>query len=705
MKKLDYEKIIKEKLKAKGKKPIKFKLLLSELRKSYHKFNFDDFTRAIELMKDDGIIVEDDRGILLTEKKNLIKCEVVRVTKTFAFVKDLATATEYFVSGKSLKGAMPTDIVMCRPVKSYGESPEAEVIVVAKENCNRFTGDIVKEFGRLRVMPDSLCKSAMDFLNPDGIEVQEGDKVMVEIIQRGKRHSDHLCSIVSSFGSSLKASVCALSVLDVNGVTPMFPPSVIANAREVSDYRQIDREAKNRLDLREEKIFTIDGADTKDIDDAISVKRADNGYELGVHIADVSYYVLEKSPLDDEAFKRGTSVYYANRVIPMLPKELSNGICSLNPKEDRLAFSCLMKLDSNANVVSFKFAKTIICSKVKGVYSEINELLEGYNSKVLTEKYAEVSDSLTVMKELADKLLKKRHDRGAPSLSSVESKLVINEQDICVNVLPIERGVSEEIIEDFMLLANECAAKFGKEKKLPFVYRIHEDPSDDKLMNLKTYLTLLNVPFPNNKLKLSPKDFSDILERTKGEGYELAVNNMVLRAMAKAKYSPEPIGHFGLVLADYAHFTSPIRRYPDLAIHRIMSAYLSGTSFEECSKKYSAFVDAASDNSTNTEIRAMTIERDCEERYKAEYMKSRIGEEEVGVISSVTGFGVFVTLPNTCEGLCHIDTMPDGEYYYDGSMSLKNMNTGDKYMFGDKMRVKVINANVSAGKVDFEPVL
>lgn len=704
MKKLDYEKIIADKLKAKGKKPVKFKVLLAELRKSYHKFSFEDFTRALENMKNDGVIIESEKGIALTDKKKLIKCEVVRVTKTFAFVKDVKTATEYFVSGKSLKGAMPTDIVMCRQVKSYGDSPEAEVVTVAAENCNRFTGDIVREFGRLRVMPDSLCKSAMDFLNPDGIEVREGDKVMVEIIQRGKRHSDHLCSIVSSFGSSLKASVCALSVLDVNGVTPVFPPSVIANAREVSDYRQIDIEAKKRLDLRNEKIFTIDSADTKDIDDAVSVKRTENGYELGVHIADVSFYVKEKSPLDDEAFKRGTSVYYANRVIPMLPKELSNSICSLNPNEDRLAFSCLMKLDNNADVVSFKFSKSVIRSKVKGVYSEINELLEGFNGKALTEKYAEVIDCLPVMNEIADKLLSKRKNRGAPSLSSVESKLIIDENDICVDVKPRERGRSEEIIEDFMLLANECAARFGREKKLPFVYRIHEDPSDEKLMNLKAYLTLLNVPFPNNKMKFQPKDFADILERTKGEGYELAVNNMVLRAMAKAKYSPEPIGHFGLVLADYAHFTSPIRRYPDLAIHRIMTAYLSGVSFDECSKKYSSFVDSASDNSTNTEIRAMTIERDCEERYKAEFMKSKIGEEADGIISSVTGFGVFVTLPNTCEGLVHIETMPDGEYYYDGGMTLKNMNTGDKYSVGDKMRVKVVNANVSAGKVDFEPV-
>lgn len=704
MKKTDYEQLIINKLRKMQRKNIKFKQLLSDMRKSVHKFDFDKFTQALEKLKRQGEVTEGEKGISLVDKSKLIKCEVIRVSKTFGFVRSLKDSTEYFVSGRALKGALPTDIVLCMPTKSYGQSPEAEVVVVAAENCSRFTGDIVSEFGRLRIMPDSLSKNAMDFDNPDSIPITQGDKVMAQIIKRGNSHGEHRCIIISTFGSSLKASVCALSVLDVNGVTPVFPPEVIANAREVSDYREISREGKNRLDLRSLGIFTIDSADTKDIDDAISVSKTDSGYELGVHIADVSHYVKPKTPLDDEAFRRGTSVYYANRVVPMLPKELSNGICSLNPDEDRLAFSCLMKLDNDAKVTSFEFKKTIIRSRVKGVYSEINEILEGYKSKAMCEKYADVLDTFDAMYELSQKLLKRKIARGAPSLESVESKLIISEQDICVDVKPRSRGVSEEIIEDFMLLANECAARFARENNLPFVYRVHEDPSAEKLSTLKGYLTLLNVPFPSNKMQFSPKDFADILERTKGESCELAVNNMVLRSMAKAKYSVEPIGHFGLVLSDYAHFTSPIRRYPDLAIHRIMSAFLSGESVEECKKRFSAFADIASDNSTNTEIRAMTIERDCEDKYKAEYMKSKIGNKYEGIISSVTGFGVFVTLPNTCEGLVHIDTLPDGEYYFDGAVSLRNMNTGDKYSVGDRMSVEVVNVNVSAGKVDFEPV-
>ncbi len=703
--KTDYEKLIIHKITKQGKKPVKFKVLLSDMKKSVHKFDFDAFTKSLEKLKREGRLIEGDKGIILADLKKLIRCEVVRVSKTFGFVRRLKDNTEYFVAGRALKGAMPSDIVLCREVKSNGSSPEAEVVTVAEENCNRFTGDIVKEFGRLRVMPDNLSKNAMDFRNDDGIAVAEGDKVMAEIVKRGSSHSEHICRILSSFGSSLRASVCALSVLDVNGVTPVFPPEVIANAREVSDYREISRQGEKRLDLRDKKIFTIDGADTKDIDDAISVSRTDYGYELGVHIADVSHYVRPRTALDDEAFKRGTSVYYANRVVPMLPKELSNGICSLNPNEDRLAFSCLMKLDSDGIVISFDFKKTIIRSRVKGVYSEINELLEGFNSKALSEKYSEVMDCLPVMDELAKKLKKRKISRGAPSLESVESKLVISDEDICVDVMPRERGRSEELIEDFMLLANECAARFGKSHKLPFVYRVHEDPSAEKLGTYKGYLTLLNVPFPNNKMKFEPKDFSDILKSVKNTKNELAVNNMTLRTMAKAKYSVEPIGHFGLVLSDYAHFTSPIRRYPDLAIHRIMTAYLAGVfSYDECVKRYASFADSAAENSTNAEIRAMTIERDCEERYKAEYMKSRIGNVIDGVISSAASFGVFVILPNTCEGLVHIDTLPEGEYYFDGAVSLRNMNTGVKYAVGDPMRVKVTGVNVSAGKVDFEPV-
>lgn len=696
--KYDYRKSIYNKLKKSGKKPVKFKELLKCCRNK--KFDFDKFVRTVDKMKAKGEISENKLGFTLINKKKLTECTVSKINKTYGFVRNCSTDEEIFVAGKYLKGAMPGDTVLVRTFKGNGDCTEGEVIAITKENFSRFTGEIVSEFGTMKIIPDSLLKYAMNFKNPLDIKLNEGDKVMAEIINRGEKHSQHSCKILSNFGSSLNAAACALSVLEVNDLTPNFPPEVLYEAKQVSDYQLIKSEIPNRLDLRDKIIFTIDGADTKDIDDAISVEKTDSGFELGVHIADVSHYVKPKSYLDNEAYKRGTSVYYANRVIPMLPKELSNGICSLNPQEDRLAFSVLINLDNNGKIQNYKFAKTVIRSRVKGVYSEINELLEGYNSKNLCKKYAEVIEIFPVMTELADILSRNKKLRGAPQIESVESKLIIDEKDICVDVIPRTRGRSEEIIEDFMLAANECAARFGVENNLPFVYRIHENPSDEKLEGLKDGLIKLNIPF-NPKGAVKPKDLADILEKTKGESAFAIVNNLVLRSMSKARYSTEPVGHFGLVLDDYAHFTSPIRRYPDLTIHRIMSDFLSGNSAEKCNSKYHKFVYASADQSTNTEIKAMTVERSCEDCYKAEYMKTHIGELFTGIISSVTDFGMFILLPNTCEGLLHIDNLEDGEYYYDGSMSLKNLNTGRIYKVGDTIQVKVLDATVNSGKIDF----
>lgn len=695
--KFDIEKVILTKI-ANNKKPLPFKKLLKDMRGK--NFDFDKFTTAVEKLKSDGKVFEDDRGLTIADRSKLRKCEVTRLNKTFGFVKDLKDNTEIFISGKYFKGAMPKDIVLVRPVKGRGESPEGEIVEVLEENFSQFTGVIVKEFNAFKILPDSMVKSPIEFQNPLGVEFNEGDKVIAEIIKRGNRHSEHKCSLVTSLGSSQRASVCALSVLEINGITPVFPDEVIAQAREVSDYSTVSKEAKNRLDLRDMPIFTIDGADTKDIDDAVCVEKTQNGYKLSVHIADVSHYVTPKSPLDNEAFRRGTSVYYANRVIPMLPKELSNGICSLNPQEDRLAFSCLMDLDEQGNLKNYKFAKSIICSRVKGVYSELNKIIAGEITEDLREKYAEVWENIPVMAELADKLYKNKINRGAPQLETAEGCLVIDENDKCVDVLVRKRGRSEELIEDFMLMANQSAAKFGVENGLPFVYRIHENPPEDKVQTLTDGLASLNIPFAINGA-ITPKIMSDILEKTKNTPKQLVANNLVLRSMAKAKYSVEPIGHFGLVLDDYAHFTSPIRRYPDLAIHRIMTEFLSNGSQPECQRKFNKFAYAAADQSTNTELVAMQVERECEDCYKAEYLSNFIGEDFVGTITSVMDFGIFVELENTCEGLVRVEDLGDGEYDYDGFSCLKNLNTGVSYTIGEQIKIKVQNTNVSTGKVDF----
>lgn len=697
--KTDYRKMIYEKLKRSGKKPVTFKELTKACRKK--KFDFEKFVQTVDKMKADGGISEGKYGFTLTDMKKLKKCEVTRLHKSFGFVKNIDTGEEIFIPGKRLMGAMPKDTVLVRIAESSGESPEGEVVRIVSEGFNRFTGEIVSEFGKLKIVPDTLSKYALTFDNPFMLELHEGDKAVAEITERGERHSEHRCSIVSCCGSSLKAASCAMSVLELNGLTPVFPAEVIFEAKSVSE-QKLSAEISKRLDLRDKPVFTIDGADTKDIDDAISVEKTDNGYLLGVHIADVSHYVKPKSALDNEAFKRGTSVYYANRVIPMLPKELSNGICSLNPQEDRLAFSCLCDLDRDGNITSYRFAKSVIRSRVKGVYSEINDLLDGYNSKESCEKYADVLECLPLMKELADILARKKLARGAPQLETAESKLIIDERDVCVGVVPRKRGYSEEMIEDFMLTANECAARFGLENGLPFVYRVHEPPSPEKLDVLKEILAKLDVQYVLGD-SAKPADMAEILKRTKGTDIEMIMNSVVLRSMSKARYDSEPLGHFGLVLDDYAHFTSPIRRYPDLAVHRIMSAFLEGVSAEECRTRFNKFVYAAAKQSSETELTAMQVERSCEDCYKAEYMSGKTGEVFTGRITSVTDFGMFVQLPDTCEGLVHTDSLGEGYYESDGMTYLKNFSTGDEYRVGDEIAVRVINANVNSGKIDFEP--
>lgn len=672
--------------------------LYKPLKKTMTKRELDG---ALTSLEKQNKVAYSNPGYSLVSQKDLIPCTVSRLKKTFGFVRSKTDDTEYFVAGRYLGGAMPGDSVLVQTYKGRNDLIEGRVVEITEQKFARFTGNIVNEFGELKIVPDTLSKFAMQIEDSDGFSLREGDKVLAEVSYRGKSHSEHRCRIIASFGSSLKASVCAMSVLELNGITPVFPPEVIAEAKSVSDVRSVSAEIKNRLDLRDLPIFTIDGAATKDIDDAISVEKTADGYRLGVHIADVSHYVKPKSALDNEAFKRGTSVYYANRVVPMLPPELSNGICSLNPQEDRLAFSALMELDRDANITGYRFAKTVIRSRVKGVYDEINELLDGYNAKSLCEKYAEVLDVLPVMNELAQKLKGKKIYRGAPQITTVESVTVLDDDDRCIDVIPHESGTSQEIIEDFMLCANECAAKFGAEHGLPFVYRVHEDPPPERLEALKAGLTELNIPY-NFSDGVNPRSLSVILEQSRGTDKFPVVNNLVLRSMAKAKYSAEPIGHFGLVLKDYAHFTSPIRRYPDLAIHRIMTEFLLSGDDSECRRKFGKFAYAAADQATQTELVAMQTERSCEDCYKAEFLKSKLGEIYEGVVVSCVPHGMYVLLDNSCEGLIKIETLPWPDYYYDEKFSIKRAGGGVQFTVGKKIKIRVTAADVSSGNVDFE---
>jgi ribonuclease R len=533
------------------------------------------------------------------------------------------------------------------------------------------------------------------------VPFEDGDKVLAEIYSRGKKHIDHVVKITFNFGTSEKASSCAKAVLIDNGINEYFPNAVLDEAKHIEHLGIQPHDYNNREDFRSIPIFTIDGADTKDIDDAISISKHKDGYTLGVHIADVSHYVKPLSELDKEALNRGTSVYYANRVVPMLPKELSNGICSLNPQEDRLAFSSVMEISLEGELKSYQFKKSVIRSRVKGVYSEVNQILDNTASDEIKQKYQEVYESIFTMNELADILIANRKARGCPEIDTAESKLLIDDTDTCVDVVPRTRGKSEMIIEEFMLLANQSSANLARTMAIPFVYRVHEVPPIEKVERLKECLLRLNVDYPQFS-DIKPSHMAEILNSAKGtDKYEL-INMLVLRSMAKAKYDKSPIGHFGLALKDYAHFTSPIRRYPDLAIHRILSDVVQGYDQKFLTKRYESFVQNASEQSSKMELTAMNVERTCEDCYKAEYMKSHLGETFEGTISSVTDFGFYVELPNTVEGLVHIDSIPDDIYESDGMFSIVGKLTHKTFTAGDKVRVICVKADVNSGNVDFE---
>lgn len=660
----------------------------------------ENFMNAFDELRTDGIItVRKGMKVGLCSRLNIYPATVTKLSRTFGFAKT-DDGIEYFIPGKCMLGAMPDDRVLISDIPSRSGEPEGEVIDIIKFGSSVMTGKVEFIDGKYYLVPDTASKNHLTIVKEDSVKFNNGEKVLAEIVFRGRRHSEHKVKITSVFGHSEQASSCAKSILMIHGATDEFPEEVLKEARKISEGGVQEYCFNNRENLCDMNIFTIDGAESKDLDDAVSVQKTDYGYLLGVHIADVSHYVRGNSNLDKEAMKRGTSIYYADKVVPMLPKELSNGICSLNPNENRLTLSAFIKLDNEGEIISYRFCKSVIRSRVKGVYSEINSILDRSESAEISEKYSAVRNEIFLMNELADILIAKKKRRHAPELETTESKLVIDENGICCAVIPRQRGKSEEIIEEFMLTANEVAAKLAREKKVPFVYRIHEAPPESKIETLHEILPKLGFECPHFT-EFKPVHASRILESAKGTDKFEAVNLLVLRSMSKAKYSVEPVGHFGLVLDDYAHFTSPIRRYPDLAIHRIITDILAGYNNEWLNKRYSGFAMNSAERSSDAEVRAITIERECEDCYKAEYMKSHIGETFTARISGVTEFGFYVQLPDTVEGLVHIRTLPEGEYDYSEPVSLTERFSGVSYTLGQTVQVICSAVNVSDGIIDF----
>ena len=685
-------------LKKHDKKTMQFSQLEAKCRTK--KGGRENFAEAFSQLRTEGVVmVRKGMNVALCSRMNVFAGTVSRLSRTFGFATS-DSGTEYFIPGKFMLGAMPGDRVLISEIVSRTDEPEGEVVDILSFGSQELTGNIVYDSDIPYLVPDTASNSHLSIDAAQSVPFEAGDKVLAEITHRGRRHAEHKVRIVSVFGSSDKAASCAEAIVALHGVQTEFSEEVLKEARKIAEGGIQEYNFNNREDLRGMTIFTIDGASSKDLDDAVSVEKTDNGWKLGVHIADVSHYVRGNSALDKEAMSRGTSIYYADKVIPMLPKELSNGICSLNPNEDRLTLSAFMELDKSGEMLSYRFAKSVIRSRVKGVYTEINAILKGEETPEIAEKYSGVRNEIALMNELADILIEKKKRRHAPEIDTTESILVIDENGVCCDVLPRERGKAECIIEEFMLTANEAAAKLAREKKVPFVYRIHEAPPEEKVERLHEVLPKLGFECPQfNEFK--PVHAGMILEQARGTDKFEAVNLMVLRSMAKAKYSTEPLGHFGLVLEDYAHFTSPIRRYPDLAIHRIITDILAGYGSEWLNKRYGGFAANSAERSSAAELRAVAIERECDDCYMAEYMKAHIGESFTARISGVTEFGFYAELPNTIEGLIHIRTLPEGEYDYSEPVSLTEKFSGVTYTLGMEVKVICSAVDVNSGRIDF----
>ena len=631
-------------------------------------------------------------------------CKVVKLGKNFAFVMLEDGTSDIFIPGRFTKGAMPGDDVLVEKFEHprVEGSDEGAILAILTEK-NDLVGTVRRVEGRLRFVPDDCPAITMPLARDCEGGAKDGDKVAVEILNRGSRQEDHRVGVAMRFGSSDEAKRCAKALLYAKDIRTRFPDKVREEAKKFEGAEISEKDCEGRMDLRALPIFTIDSAETKDIDDAISLTRtSEGGFELGVHIADVSHYVTPGTELDNEAFNRATSVYYADQVVPMLPKSLSNGICSLNEKELRLAFSCLMRLDKDGNLTDYKFVKSVICSRVKGVYSEINALLAGTADADIQAKYAEVADQLPAMKELYGHRARLRKERGCMDIESGEVKLILDENGHCIDVKKRTSGESESMIEEFMLLANQCAAHFARVKQIPFVYRVHEEPNAEKLERLHALLQACGINDHFAKEVPTPKELSAILEGVRGTPYEQIINTGMLRCMSKAVYEEKPKGHYGLVLKDYAHFTSPIRRYPDLAIHRIMTDLLRGTDKETMILRYSDFAEKASKQSSEREIIAMQIERKAEDCYKAEYARRHLGECYEGTISGVTQRGLFVELENGVEGFVPASSLtPSGTNLTEG-IRLSDPVSGKSWSLGDSMMITIVRADVNLGKVDFE---
>lgn len=660
---------------------------------------------ALNELEDEGkIIFTRSERYGLPEKMNLVRGVLEGHQKGFAFlIPEDKSLQDFFISPADMNGAMHGDRVIVRPmnVSEDVKSPQGKVIRII-ERANPY---VIGTFQKSRhfgfVVPDDK-RIAFDIFVPkeEFNGAKENTKVTVKITEWPDQRKNPEGTIVEVIGDIEDTKTHIDAVLLAKKVRQVFPEDVIREAKRVSQEGIREAEIKGRKDLRNINIITIDGSDAKDLDDAVYAEKLnDNEYLLGVHIADVTHYVKEDGKLDKEAFRRGTSIYLTDRVIPMLPKELSNGVCSLNPGEDKLTLSVEMVINKDGRVVDYKIFESIVNNRYRMTYDQVTEILENTNEE-LTDKYKDIVPMLKTMEELSMILRKKRELRGAIDFEFPERKVISDETGKAIDVRKYERKISNKIIEEFMLVCNETVAEHYYWLNMPFVYRVHEDPDEEKMYEFSKFIHNFGYSLKGNVVH--PKELQQLLNKIKDKREESIINNMMLRSLKKAIYSPDASTHFGLAAEYYCHFTSPIRRYPDLQIHRIIKGHIKGKYSEDGLQKLYERTALAAEQSSKMERLADEVERDTEKIRIAEFMSDKIGQEYEGVVSGVTNFGVFVELENTVEGLVHISNMVDDYYIYDDEKKeLFGQGSHKTYKIGDRVKVRVDNVSIPKAEIDF----
>ncbi len=649
--------------------------------------------QIINAMLKRGEIFEYRKGQYKVADNNFIKGKVAGTTKGYAFLIPVdKNLPDFFIPKRFLMGALDGDLVLAKITSFTDKSTECQVVSILENVNKKIVGTItyINKKDAL-VVPDNK-KLNLEVFVPQKLtkKAQNNQRVVVQIIRKNPKRVTG--EVVEILGQSDDVLSLELGIIREHRLYETFPENVMQEAKKIP---QKVTSFHSRKDLRNLKIFTIDGADARDFDDAVSIKKEGKDYILGVHIADVGEYVKMGSALDEEAYTRGTSVYFPNMVLPMLPKELSNGICSLNEKQDRLTLSVEMRINDKGDVIDYDIYESVINSCHRLTYDEAYSVLCGEH----IEKLADIEDDLKLMNELSKIIERKRVMNGALDLEIAESEIVVDENFNVTFLSKRERNDAHKLIENFMIIANETVAKHFCELKVPFVYRVHEKPVLEKIKNVCDFLENLGINTPNS-VNVTPKFIQNLLTLTKDKDYTEIANKVILRSLQKARYLDENLGHFGLSLENYCHFTSPIRRYPDLCIHRIIKECLETKLSKARKEQLSDFVLDASFRSSETEKNADEAERDVDDLFKAVYIKSHLGESFEGIISSVTNYGFYVELENTVEGLVKIDDLPQDNYlFFEKSLKLKG--NSHVYSLGDKVKIKVVAVSLAERKVDF----